>query len=200
MSQASAYLLNPKYSFELTYCLYISILPCCLYCNLSKISFFCFHGTVLLPRFRGPNPVPFRKRVQRYNLFWNWQNFWHLFLQFYVFFLTIATFTALSHYIYLHARGKYAFWEWKGHWPLAISLWLFWSQRVYKTTSQRVYESTSQRVTIWTGSQWLMANGQWHFSLEGESVYKSTSLEDFEISRNSRICVCVIVCVPHPDG
>ena len=161
MSQASAYLLNPKYSFELTYCLYISILPCCLYCNLSKISFFCFHGTVLLPLFRGPNPVPFRKRVQRYNLFWNWQNFWHLFLQFYVFFLTITTFTALSHYIYLHARGKYAIWS-----ERAISLWLFWSQRVYKTTSLQVNESTS--------------------------------LEDFEISRfsrNSRICVCVIVCV-----
>ena len=137
MSQASAYLLNPKYSFELTYCLYISILPCCLYCNLSKISFFCFHGTVLLPRFRGPNPVPFRKRVQRYNLFWNWQNFWHLFLQFYVFFLTIATFTALSHYIYLHARGKRDVLE-------STSL------RVNKSTSQRVifrvYESTSQQV------------------------------------------------------
>ena len=42
MSQASAYLLNPKYSFELTYCLYIkNILPCCLLRNLSKISFFC---------------------------------------------------------------------------------------------------------------------------------------------------------------
>ena len=124
MSQASAYLLNPKYSFELTYCLYIkNILPCCLLRNLSKISFFCCSrgwSCCLSQEVRTPC---LSESECKGTTFFRTDKLFAIFFYDFLNFSFPHPVLAPSLIIYIYAReGNGTFWSERAisHWPLAF--------------------------------------------------------------------------------